>query len=116
MSSILNDIKKMLGIDEAYEAFDVDIIIHINTAFTILNQIGVGPKEGFSIKSKEETWDQYIQDTANIDSVKTYVYLRVKSIFDAPSNSFLQDAMKRTMDELEWRLNIQVDRGDDDDG
>lgn len=114
MSSILTDIKKLLNVPEDYAAFDTDIVIYINMAFTILNQIGIGPEEGFVIKGSEEQWEDYIGPVKNIESLKTYVFLRVKPLFDPPTNSFVLDAMKRTADELEWRLNVQVDGGEED--
>lgn len=108
--SILNDIKKLLGIMESYEHFDVDIIIHINTAFSTLTQLGVGPSDGFSITNKTETWADFIgDDYLKFQSVKTYIYLKVKMIFDPPSNSSATEAIKSTISELEWRLNINAE-------
>ena len=100
MESILTSIKKLLGIEEEYEHFDTDIIIHINSTFSILNQIGVGPVNGFSIVDKSSTWDQYSLD------VKQFVYLKVKLIFDPPLSSSVMEAIKQTVSELEWRLSI----------
>lgn len=108
--SILNDIKKLLGIMESYEHFDVDIIIHINTAFSTLTQLGVGPSDGFSITNKTETWADFIgDDYLKFQSVKTYIYLKVRMIFDPPSNSSAAEAIKSTISELEWRLNINAE-------
>lgn len=108
--SILNDIKKLLGIMESYEHFDVDIIIHINTAFSTLTQLGVGPSDGFSITNKTETWADFIgDDYLKFQSVKTYIYLKVRMIFDPPSNSSATEAIKSTISELEWRLNINAE-------
>ena len=108
--SILNDIKKLLGIMESYEHFDADIIIHINTAFSTLTQLGVGPSEGFSITNKTETWADFIgDDYLKFQSVKTYIYLKVRMIFDPPSNSSATEAIKSTISELEWRLNINAE-------
>ena len=108
--SILNDVKKLLGIMESYEHFDVDIIIHINTAFSTLTQLGVGPSDGFSITNKTETWADFIgDDYLKFQSVKTYIYLKVKMIFDPPSNSSATEAIKSTISELEWRLNINAE-------
>lgn len=106
MESILTSIKKLLGIEEEYEHFDADIIIHINSAFSILNQIGVGPVNGFSIIDKSSTWDQYSLDAASIELVKQFVYLKVKLIFDPPLSSSVMEAIKQTVSELEWRLSI----------
>lgn len=108
--SILNDIKKLLGIMESYEHFDVDIIIHINTAFSTLTQLGIGPSDGFSITNKTETWADFIgDDYLKFQSVKTYIYLKVRMIFDPPSNSSATEAIKSTISELEWRLNINAE-------
>ena len=109
MDSILTSIKKLLGIAEDYEHFDADLIIHINSIFSILTQLGVGPSDGYSISSKTETWADFIPDLSQIESVKTYVYLRVKLIFDPPLSSAVMEAMKQTISELEWRLNVSVD-------
>ena len=112
--SILNDIKKLLGIMESYEHFDVDIIIHINTAFSTLTQLGVGPSDGFSITNKTETWADFIgDDYLKFQSVKTYIYLKVKMIFDPPSNSSATEAIKSTISELEWRLNINAESNEE---
>lgn len=104
--SILLTIKKMLGLDPEYEAFDTDIITHINTTFTTLQQIGVGPEEGFIITGKGETWYWYLQGDKRLESVKTYIYLKVRMLFDPPTNSSLANALATTASELEWRLNF----------
>lgn len=109
-NSILISIKKMLGIEADYEAFDTDIIININTALMNLTQIGVGPKEGFSISNKDNTWKELLEDSKKIEAVKTYIYLKVKIIFDPPNNSAVLESMNRQITELEWRLNVQVDK------
>ena len=106
MESILTSIKKLLGIAESYEQFDQDIIIHINTVFTILNQMGVGPKKVFSITDKHETWNKFTENFDEIQSVKTYVYLRTRMIFDPPTSSLVSEAINRNIAELEWRLNL----------
>lgn len=109
MDSILTSIKKLLGITEEYENFDQDIIIHINSAFMILNQLGVGPKSGFSIGDKSSTWDEFIPESSNLEAVKTYVHLKVKLMFDPPLSSTVIEAIKSQINELEWRLNVSVD-------
>lgn len=109
MESILTSIKKLLGITEEYEHFDSDIILHINSVFMVLNQLGVGPKEGFSISDKEDLWEDYITEGLNLEAVKTYVFLRVRLIFDPPQSSAVIEAINRTISELEWRLNIQAE-------
>ena len=109
MDSILTSIKKLLGITEEYENFDQDIIMHINSAFMILNQLGVGPKSGFSINDKSSTWDEFIPESSNLEAVKTYVHLKVKLMFDPPLSSTVIEAIKSQIKELEWRLNVSVD-------
>lgn len=108
MESILISIKKLLGNTEDYDNFDTDIIIHINTAFTTLNQLGVGPSDGFSIADSEAKWSDYINpEDKNFNSVKTYIYLKVKMLFDPPLNSTVIDAIQQQIRELEWRLNVE---------
>ena len=114
MDSILTSIKKLLGITEEYENFDQDIIMHINSAFMILNQLGVGPKSGFSINDKSSTWDEFIPESSNLEAVKTYVHLKVKLMFDPPLSSTVIEAIKSQINELEWRLNVSVDPPIDD--
>lgn len=111
MESILDTIKKMLGIESDYTHFDIDIITNINTIFLNLQQIGVGPKSGFSITDNTTTWNDYISGE-NLEAVKTYIYLKVRLLFDPPTNAFLVDAMERQIREIEWRLNVQVEGGD----
>lgn len=109
MDSILISVKKMLGIAAEYTHFDADIIIHINSVFMILNQLGVGPKEGFSISSDVETWDEFTNDNLTIESVKSYMYLKVGLLFDPPTSSNVLEARNRLVSELEWRLNAIAD-------
>lgn len=107
--SILDTIKKLLGPDQSYNYFDQDIIIHINTAIMNLTDIGVGPKEGFSIKSNKELWSDFIADIKQFEAVKTYIYLKVKLIFDPPLSSSVIEIYNKQINELEWRLNSRVD-------
>lgn len=109
MESILTSIKKLLGIAEDYTQFDPDIIIHINTALMNLNQLGVGPVEGFSIEDATSIWTDFVSDMSKIEGVKTYVYLKVKLVFDPPLSSAVIESYNRTIEQLEWRLNIAVD-------
>lgn len=112
MESILTSIKKLLGITEDYTHFDEDIIMHINSVFFTLKQLGVGPPEGFSISSKDEQWNDYLPDTNPLAKpIASYMYLKVRLLFDPPSSSALIDSMKRTIDEYEWRFNVEVDPG-----
>lgn len=113
--SILLTVKKMLGIAEEYAAFDIDLIVDINSVFLTLNQLGVGPADPYRINGSEETWSDFLQDPREkLAGVETYVYLKTRLLFDPPTNSFLVDAIKKQCDELEWRLNVQVERGDND--
>lgn len=107
--SILISIKKMLGPSASNNAFDTDIIIHINTVFMVLSQLGVGPEKGFRIEDDKAVWTDYIKDEDNLDAVKTYIYLKVKLIFDPPLNSATIEAMKQSINEFEWRLNVEAE-------
>ena len=106
--SILNSIKKLLGITAEYTNFDTDIIMHINSVFMILNQLGVGPSKCFRIEDEYTTWDEYITEDNDLDAVKTYMYLKVKLLFDPPLSSSVLEANKQLINELEWRLTVQV--------
>lgn len=111
--SILNTIKQMLGPDDSYEAFDTEIIVHINTALSTLAQLGVGPRKGFRITGTDETWGDFISDgSVDLEGIKTYIYMKVKMIFDPPASSFVMKAMEESCKELEWRLNVAVDPGE----
>lgn len=109
MESILTSIKKLLGITEEYDQFDPDIIMHINSVFMILTQLGVGPSEGFSIEDDTSVWSDFIQDVKKLESVKTYIYLKVKLLFDPPLSSAVIDSTNRLINELEWRLNVAAE-------
>lgn len=109
MDSILVSIKKLLGIDEACEHFDTDVIIHINSALAILNQLGVGPPQGFFITDSSQTWTEFIGERSDIEMVKSYVFMKVKLIFDPPQSSSVIESMNRAISEFEWRLNVAVD-------
>lgn len=104
--SILDTTKKMLGISADYTAFDLDIITHINSVFSTLNQLGVGPLEGFMIEDNTTTWDAFFQDTTGFASVKSYIYLKVRQMFDPPATSFAIEANNKMIQEFEWRLNV----------
>ncbi len=109
MESILTSIKKLLGIEEEYEHFDPDLIMHINSVFMILTQLGVGPSNGFSIQDAEAVWTDFIPKDSNIEAVKTYMHLKVKLMFDPPSSSAVIESINRMISEIEWRLNVAVD-------
>lgn len=109
MESILTSIKKLLGITEEYEHFDSDLIMHINSVFMILTQLGVGPSDGFYITDKMATWDEFIPTGKSLESVKSYMYMKVKLLFDPPQSSAVMESMKNMISEFEWRLNLEVD-------
>lgn len=106
MDSILTSVKKMLGIDASYEHFDADIIMHINTVISILTQLGVGPDSGYTITGTEDTWGDWVGESTSLSSVKSFVYLKVRLLFDPPTSSSLIDSYNRLISELEWRLKI----------
>lgn len=108
MDSILNSIKKLLGISNEETHFDSDIIMHINTVFSILCQIGIGPTTSFSIADENAVWDDFIEDYPNFNDVKTYMYLKVKLFFDPPLNSSVLSAIERQISELEFRLSVDA--------
>ena len=108
--SILTTIKKLLGLDESYEAFDTDVIIAINTALMALMQIGIGPKTGFRIEDDEATWKDFLgSDAIDLEEVKSYVFIKARLMFDPPSSSVVVEAYNKAAAECEWRLNVQRD-------
>lgn len=109
MESILTSIKKLLGPSAEYEYFDPDIIMHINSALMVLTQIGVGPAEGFVIEDETSLWTDFLPDGKNLEAVKTYIYLKVKIVFDPPLNAAVLESYKQTITEYESRLNSIVD-------
>ena len=112
MESILISIKKMLGIDEEYTHFDADIIMHINSVFMILQQLGVGPKEGFAISDEFTVWIDYISDPVKLQIVKSYMALRVRLLFDPPTSSAHMESIKQQIAEFEWRMNVEAETGE----
>lgn len=115
--SILTGIKKDLGIEEEYTYFDHDIIDLINANLNTLTQIGVGPENGFVITGTTETWSDFLGDKIDkLQIVKTYLYIRVRMIFDPPQTSFVLDALKEHAKELEWRISVEVDPKDETEG
>lgn len=107
--SIFNTVKKMLGLPADYTPFDTDILVHINGVFLTLQQLGVGPKDGFSITGPDETWDEFLDQSSLLEAVKNYIYLKVRVAFDPPTGGSVLDAMKEQIAEYEWRINVQVD-------
>ena len=109
MDSILISVKKSMGIAEECEDFDDELILFINSVFSTLNQLGVGPETGFAIQDDIANWSDYLNDDLNLNSVKTYVCLKVKLMFDPPNSSTVIEAINREIKELEWRINVAVD-------
>lgn len=107
--SILTSIKKLLGIAEDYTYFDEDIIIHINMAFMVLYQLGVGTSTPFSISDSSSVWSDFLGDSQDLYGVKTYIYLKVRLVFDPPQSSAVMESIKQSIAELEWRLNVTAD-------
>ena len=107
--SILGTIKKLLGLDDNYTAFDTDIIVFINSAMMTLQQLGVGPERGLTVTGITEKWSDFIPTDMMLEGVKTYIYLCVRMTFDPPASSFVMDAMKQQKEELEWRLREQAE-------
>lgn len=103
---ILTSIKKVLGIDASNSAFDLDLVMHINSVFSDLAQLGIGPDQGFEIVDDTATWDAFIQSDILLNSVKTYMYLRLRLIFDPPTTSYAIDSMDKQIQKMEWRLNV----------
>ena len=109
--SILTSTKKNLGIAASYTAFDEDVILHINSVFSTLNQLGIGPIEGFHIVDATAVWADFLEGDLRLNAVKTYIYLRVRMLFDPPTTGYHVGAIQKQIEELEWRLNI-VREGD----
>lgn len=107
--SILTSVKKAIGVMKEYTEFDSSIIEDINSVFFTLNQLGVGPKEGFAITGVAENWSDYISDPVKLQAVRAYMRIRVQLLFDPPANSFTVTSMENQAKEYEWRLNAQVE-------
>lgn len=110
MNSILTSVKQLLGVEDNYTEFDTDIMIHINAVFMILRQVGVGPVNGFSISDKYANWTEFLpKDDPNHEAVKSYMYAKVRLMFDPPASSILKESLKEIVKEFEWRLNIEAE-------
>ena len=109
IDSILDSTKKALGIAPDYDVFDPDLIMHINSVFSTLHQLGIGPDDGFAIEDADATWDLFLDGDKLLNSIRTYMYLRVKLIFDPPATSFALSSMKEQVQEHEWRLTVYHD-------
>lgn len=107
--SILTSTKKVLGLEESYTAFDLDVMTHINSSFSTLAQLGVGPPGGFMIEDATAEWATFLGSDKLLNMVRTYVFLKVRLLFDPPSNAYVMDAFKEQIKELEWRLNVHME-------
>ena len=105
--SILDSVKKVLGFDPSYTAFDLDVIMHINSVFSDLNDLGIGPTDGFSITDNSSQWSAFLGSDLTLDRIKTYMFLRVRMIFDPPISGFAIDAMKKQIEQFEWRISVK---------
>lgn len=103
--SILDSVKKVLGLGTDYDVFDGEVMLHINSVLSTLNQLGIGPEEGFYIDDRETTWGNYLGNDSNLNSVKSYLSLSVRLLFDPPQNSNITSAIKEQIKEFEWRIN-----------
>lgn len=110
MDSILTSIKKLLGITEENEYFDMDIVIHINSVLATLTQLGLGPAKGFSIFDKSSTWEDFLPSDTRLEMVKSFIFLKVRLLFDPPASSVVVDAMKQSIQELEWRIMVTCEQ------
>lgn len=104
--SILDSVKKVLGLSSDYDVFDEEILIHINSSLATLNQLGVGPEGGYTVTDRNATWGDILEDDKNYNNVKTYVSLDVKLAFDPPQNSNITNSIKERLTELTWRINV----------
>lgn len=109
MESILTSIKKLLGITEDETHFDQDIIMHINSVFSILTQMGVGPVDGFAIRDSNSVWNDFIKDDTRLELIKSYVHMKVRLMFDPPASSTILQSINSLIGELEWRISVTVD-------
>lgn len=109
MDSILLTIRRMLGVEDEYDGFDAELIVHINTAFMSLMQLGVGSSTGFSITDETDVWDDFLSTATDLHAVKTYIYMKVRMVWDPPTVGGVLDSFNRQISELEWRLTLQVD-------
>lgn len=113
-ASILTEIKKMIGFEQDYTVFDTDLIIQINSCFSTLRSLGVGPDEGFIITGTSETWSSYTIDQAHLANVKNFVFMKTKMVFDRPETSYAISAMERNIKEIEWRLFMESENKADE--
>lgn len=106
--SILDTVKKMVGVDLVDDSFDMELIIFINDVFSKLNQLAVGPTTTYVIDDRLDKWTDFLLDRADLNMVRTYMYLQVRITFDPPTNPSLLENMMKRIQEYEWRLNVQA--------
>ena len=107
-TSILNDVKESIGIVPEYDVFDNQLIICINSVFSTLHQLGVGPVEGFSIDGPDTKWDEYV-DSSRFNFIRSYMIMKVHVMFDPPTSSIAMEALNKQIAEYEWRINSEVE-------
>ena len=112
ITTILGTTKKGLGLTADYDVFDAEIMMHINSVLATLNQLGVGPDEGFSIEDGEEEWEDFLGEDPLLNSVKSYMVLKVRLLFDVPTTSFAISAFEKQVDQYEWRFSVYKDSKD----
>lgn len=108
--SILDTTKKILSVDAEYDVFDLDIMTHINTYFSVLHQVGVGPKDGFAITGPLEVWGQFTNNYAVLNDVKSYIWAKVRLAFDPPTTGYTTTLIENLCKELEWRLQVTAEK------
>ena len=112
-NSILNSVKYYLGLTPEYDPFDQQLLMCVNTALNAMTQLGIGPKTGFTIRSDSETWDQFLGSDVRMEAVKLDVCIRVRLLFDPPANSTLTETLEAQKNEIEWRLNSDINFPED---
>ena len=113
--SILKTIKQLIGCPDDFEQFDLDLIVHINSAFATLTQLGVGPKEGYRITGADNAWSEFEDNVQKLSLIKDYVYIKTRLLFDPPTSGSLMDSLKEQLKEMEWRLYMLYDPISEDD-
>ena len=113
--SILKTIKQLIGCPDDFEQFDLDLMIHINSAFATLTHLGVGPKEGYRITGADNVWREFEDDAQKLSLIKDYVYIKTRLLFDPPTSGSLMDSLKEQLKEMEWRLYMLYDPISEDD-
>ena len=114
-ASILKTIKQLIGCPDDFEQFDLDLIVHINSAFATLTHLGVGPKEGYRITGADNVWSEFEDDAQKLSLIKDYVYIKTRLLFDPPISGSLMDSLKEQLKEMEWRLYMLYDPISEDD-